>query len=291
MKKWLLIVLAVVVLAALWLVDQWRQAEMVPEVEVEMPDSDATPEPRYPLPEPEPLPQPAPEAVAEAEPTAEVEPPEPLPELDESDPAVLEALIGLLGEPFVQRWVVPELVVQRTVVIAHSLDGPAPQMHLRPLAALPGTPKASEEINDDEPLFWNPEDAERYASLVATMRAVSPSEAAAQYQRHYPLFQEAWSEVGEAEPYFNDRLVDIIDHLLGTPEVELPVAVMPFEDRLHFDDEALEDQSWGRKLLIRMGPEQAEEIKQWLSEFREEITGQPAQLQEAGSRPDLEQGA
>lgn len=42
--------------------------------------------------------------------------------------------------------------------------------------------------------------------------------------------------------------------------------------RLHFAAEALEAESWGRRLLIRLGPEQSALVSEWFRAFRQELT-------------------
>ena len=44
------------------------------------------------------------------------------------------------------------------------------------------------------------------------------------YERLYPLFQQAYEDLGYPGKYFNDRLVEVIDHLLQTPEAQTAAA-------------------------------------------------------------------
>lgn len=272
-------VVILVLVAGLWWMEQKRQAELVPEPDVESPAEPERPEPRYPLQEPEPQPIPAPEEPIQDE-TPETarepqnkEPDPPLPDLADSDALALEALANPLGEEFVKRWIKPESVVSRTVSLINSLDGDAPALKSRSVRTLETEP-LTREVGDGDTLLWTEANAARYEQPVAALESLPPQEAARLYRRHHPLFQRAWDQMGESEPYFNDRLIDTIDHLLATPEVELPFEVVPYEGRLHFADESLEEQSWGRKLLIRMGPDQAERVRTWLTTFREAATGQ-----------------
>ena len=114
---------------------------------------------------------------------------------------------------------------------------------------------------------------------MSALETLPPEEAAALYARYYPLFQQAWNELGETEPHFNDRLIDIVDHLLATPEVGLPIEVVRYEGHLQFADEALEEESWGRKLLIRMGPAHADKVTDWLRAFRRAVIQSPSGAQ------------
>ena len=49
------------------------------------------------------------------------------------------------------------------------------------------------------------------------------------YKQYYPLFQQAYVDLGYPEGYFNDRLVEVIDHLLATPGRDRPGAAAATE--------------------------------------------------------------
>ncbi len=276
--RWFISALVVLSLVAgLWWLEQKRQAQLRPEPDAEIPAEPEQPEPRYPLPEPEPQPDRVVEEPTEDETGAQQEqsadePPTrpPLPDLGESDQTAQDALSGLVGSDFVEQWIKPEFVISRAVAIVNSLDGAAPALKSWPIRPLDSEP-ITDERHDGDTLHWAAANAERYATLINTLESVPPEQAAALYGRYYPLFQKAWDELGENEPHFNDRLIDVVDHLLATPEVDLPFTVTPYEGRLHFADEALQEESWGRKLLMRMGPEHAGTIKEWLRKFRNAI--------------------
>ncbi|MCA8886134.1 MAG: DUF3014 domain-containing protein, partial [Hyphomonadaceae bacterium] len=72
---------------------------------------------------------------------------------------------------------------------------------------------------------WAVDNAARYGALVRWIESVDMERAVALYARLYPLFQQAYEELGYPGRYFNDRLVAVIDHLLQAPEPASPVAV------------------------------------------------------------------
>jgi hypothetical protein len=94
------------------------------------------------------------------------------------------------------------------------------------------------------------------------------------YHRFYPLFQKAYVNLGYPDGYFNDRLIEVIDHLLATPVVEPPIVLDRPNVLYRFADPELEALSSGRKLLIRMGNEHAEKIKNSLRDLRAAIVDQ-----------------
>lgn len=279
--RWLISAIVVLVLvASLWWMEQQRQAKLTPETDGDIPAEPEPPEPRYPLPEPEPQPTPTPvepangDSQGSADESPKPEPEPPLPELADSDTAALETLASLLGNDFVQQRIKPEFVIPRTVSLINSLDGESPALKSLPVRTLDTEP-LTEETNDGETLLWTEVNTARYEGLVTAIESVPPDEAATHYRRYYPLFQQAWEEMGETEPYFNDRLIDIIDHLLATPEVAYPFEVVSHEGRLHFADESLQELSWGRKLIIRMGPEHSKTALASLKAFRQAATAVP----------------
>ena len=91
------------------------------------------------------------------------------------------------------------------------------------------------------------------------------------YERLYPLFQQSYEDLGYPGKYFNDRLVEVIDHLLHAPEVSAPIKLVQPKVFYEYADADLESRSAGQKLLIRMGPANARALKAKLREFRAEI--------------------
>ena len=92
------------------------------------------------------------------------------------------------------------------------------------------------------------------------------------YIHYYPLFQQSYQNLGYPNGYFNDRLVEVIDNLLATPEPKGPIELVRPNVMYTYADPALESRSAGQKLLIRMGPENAKAIKAKLTELRALIT-------------------
>ena len=88
------------------------------------------------------------------------------------------------------------------------------------------------------------------------------------YRRFYPLFQDAYVDLGYPNGYFNDRLIEVIDDLLATPDKNEPVSLVRPHVLYEFSDPDLESLSSGQKMLLRMGSEHRSSVKQKLREFR-----------------------
>ena len=126
------------------------------------------------------------------------------------------------------------------------------------------------------------ENAKRYAPYLAVLEQVDPAGAAALYRRMFPLLQQAWHDLGMGDRYFNDRLVEVIDLLLATPEpaepprlrlteVKGPIAPERPWVRYEFADPRLQSLAAGQKILVRMGLANERRLKAWLTAFRAEL--------------------
>jgi flagellar biosynthesis/type III secretory pathway protein FliH len=93
------------------------------------------------------------------------------------------------------------------------------------------------------------------------------------YAAHYPLFQQAYRELGYPQGYFNDRLVATIDSLLATPDVPGPIAVVQPKVMFEYARPELEALPAGQKIMLRVGPENARTVKAKLREVRQALTG------------------
>jgi hypothetical protein len=97
---------------------------------------------------------------------------------------------------------------------------------------------------------------------------IDANELANIYLRFYPLFQEAYEDLGYPQVYFNDRVIDVIDHLLSAPEVNDPIILHRPHVLYEFIHPELEALSSGQKLLIRLGVRNSAKVKQFLIDFK-----------------------
>lgn len=229
-----------------------------------------------PAPPPEVVTEPA---VAEApQPVVEnpVAPPPPelppLPPLDESDAAVGELLAGLFGQQAFESLFLPDDLVRRIAASVDNLPREKLALRLRPLQP-PDTAFVAE--GEEGAYTLGPANHARYQPYLRIVEALDPDALAAAYVRLYPLLQQAYLELGHLDGYFNDRVVAVIDHLLETPRVEGPIALVRPGVMYQFADPALESRSAGQKFLLRMGPDNADRLKAWLRALRERVAQRP----------------
>ena len=239
----------------------WQQSKM-PEAPAIVaaptaPKAETQPEPaatHYPAP-----------AISEAE-TATAKP---LPALDESDPIARDALLALIGSETMQKLFSTQELVRHLVVTVDNLPRRTVAARLNPVKPAGGEFKVA---GRDQQRTISAENAARYAPYVQLAAKVDAKQLVNAYGRMYPLFQKAYEDLGYPKSYFNDRLIAVIDHLIGAPEVTGPIAVVAPHVQYQYADAELEAQSAGRKFLMRVGPENAAVIKAKLREIRRELT-------------------
>ena len=196
----------------------------------------------------------------------------PLPALADSDPALTSALGAIIGDANVKNYLVPENIVRRIVVTVDNLPRQKVAVDKRPINAVPGTLLAE---GDELHSTLNPQNFARYDAMVSVVAKLDMKQIVSLYVHFYPLFQSAYQNLGYPNGYFNDRLVQVIDVLLASPQPTGPIELVRPNVMYNFADPALESRPAGQKLLIRMGPENEAAIKAKLVELRAAVTAAP----------------
>ncbi len=188
----------------------------------------------------------------------------PLPKLDDSDAEVFGGLTELLGQDAIMQFVMPERLIRNVVVTID--NAPRQQMALTQRPIKP-TPSALMTTGADEALTLSPENYARYAPFIAIVRRVDTKTLVSLYRGLEPLFQQAYEELGHPNSVFHTRLLEVIRHLIATPDAPLEVKLVQPSVQYQYADERLEKLSAGQKVLIRMGRDNATVVKAKLREL------------------------
>jgi hypothetical protein len=250
------------------------------------------------LPPPAPLSQPVqqPLVAAAPMPTSEPAPPpinhpvevveaptpvrKPLPQLGQSDPRMLEEFNTLLGRKKVQQFLLTDSFVRRVVATIDNLGREHAAPSMWPVHPTPGR---FTTLRRTEGEIINPDNGQRYSTLIQFIETVDSRQAVQLYAALYPLFQQAYVELGYPKAYFNDRLIAVIDLLLATPVHEQPLLVELVEvkgpiaserpwTRYEFADDDLQSLAAGQKMLLRTGPTNHRRLRAKLLEIRGLLT-------------------
>lgn len=193
----------------------------------------------------------------------------PLPELADSDAPLRDALGQISSADAVKDFLVPQDLIRKIVVTIDNLPRQKVAVDKRPVNPAAGSFLAN---GDELHASLDPRNFERYKPMVAVISQLDAKQLGALYIHYYPLFQQSYQNLGYPSGYFNDRLVEVIDNLLATPEPKGPIQLVRPNVMYTYADPALEARSAGQKLLLRMGPENAKAIKAKLTELRAVIT-------------------
>lgn len=189
---------------------------------------------------------------------------DPLPALNESDPGVTQALAEIVGADALAEYLVKDQAISRIVAAIDSLTSRQVPVQINPVKPAAGKFIAATE---GESVVMSAANFARYDAYIALLQDVNSGALVMLYQRYYPLFQQAWEENG-GEGSFNERLLEVLDHLLETPDVPGPVYLAKPEAVYLFEDPALEAMTAGQKILVRMGSLNAALVKEKLTETK-----------------------
>jgi hypothetical protein len=208
---------------------------------------------------------------------------EPPPAMADSDKFIQDALVGLLGRDAVLSYLNVGEYVRRVVATVDNLPRRRAAVRMWPV-----NPTADRFVvtEKDEAAFVDPANARRYDGFVNMVAGADTGKFVALYVRLYPLFQQAYVDLGYPTRYFNDRLVEVIDHLLAAPEVKGPIQLVRPEVKepmkveqgrvlWSYADPQLEALSAGHKIMLRVGPENAAKLKAKLREVRRQVVAAP----------------
>jgi hypothetical protein len=191
-----------------------------------------------------------------------------LPKLAESDKFILSALAGLINNETLLSLFNTRQIIHNIVATIDNLPRKRMPTSVMPLK------KVKESFittgPEDEKVI-SPKNAARYAQYMKIAEVTDIQKLVELYVRLYPLFQEAYTELGYPKKYFNDRLLFVLDHLLATPDAADPIKLVRPSVFYQYADPDLEARSAGQKILLRIGNKNRSTIKAKLREIKQQV--------------------
>jgi len=264
MKKLLIVIAVLGLLAVAYYLGDQHRLSMQSNGPIEQP-APVTEEGPLPATEtPVPVQRPATNTIAAPETTAT-----PLPELDQSDAVLREEMGHLDSIAQLDKLFVFDSIIRKFVVTVDNItEAKLPQKFK--FTRLPRDKFLVQQAADGTE-YIDPANYHRYAPYVRFVESLDTHSLVKLYYQYYPLFQQAYADLGYPDRDFNDRLLEVLDHLLATPDVDEPVQLLQPNVNYTFADEKLEALSGGQKLMIRIGRSNAGKIKSWLQNVRQEL--------------------
>lgn len=280
---WVLVLLAAAVFLAWHYRSHWWPVAAEPPAPIVQP----APESAVPVPEATPSSQAAPEGDTPDTDTAAATaaPLHPLDTVAVDTSAALatpeafdQAVVNWLGQSALKFLVLPGLA-QHVVATIDNLPRSQAPVRMWPVAPVGGQMQL---LSTPQGQMIAPDNSQRYDALVGFLTAVNPAQAAAWYRQAYPVLQSAYEALGYPGQYFNDRVVQVMDHLLQTPEPAAPLEVTLVQVqgqvpslrpwvRYEFADAALQSLSAGQKIMLRVGPQHRQHLRAYLQALRAQI--------------------
>lgn len=183
----------------------------------------------------------------------------PLPPLGESDDAVRDALGAIpLGTPGQQYLLTSNIIERSSSALYLMAQGDVPYK-LLPIAR----PKIPFPISDDGlKVTADPAGFSRYDTLSGWLRQIDITAVIESLQWLLPLFREAWSFYGDSSDGFDAAIVNTLDAIVSTPEIDMSEARLIRKEAVWiYEDPAVEALPPLQKQILRMGPDNALIIK------------------------------
>lgn len=193
----------------------------------------------------------------------------PQPAIDASDAALEAGLRALVTGNAFAAIVEPRDFVRNVVATVDNLPRRSLFSANMPVKPVPGPFQTTFATSG---LAIADANAARYAAYVRVLELVDAAKLVALYERHYPLFEQAYRELGYPNGHFNDRLVEAVEIALATPAVAPPLRVVQPKVYYEYVDRGLETLPSAQKLMLRMGPENAAIVKARLIEIHALLT-------------------
>jgi hypothetical protein len=192
-----------------------------------------------------------------------------LPPLDDSDAYFELALLDVFGTAL-DDLLVESGLIEKFVTTIDNLPRARVAERVRPIRSI-ASAFVAESLDGDNAFVLSEENYARYVAFIDLFEQADSETIIDTYRRFYPLLQEAYVGLGYPDRYFNDRVIEVIDHLLQTPEPAVPPRLVRPHVLYVYADPDLEALSAGQKLLLRMGNDNANRVKDRLVELRERL--------------------
>ena len=251
-----IVIAGVVVLTGIWPKEAAVTAEPVPIAPtVSAPPAEDMPPINVPE---EPV---SPAVILPPEPTVE-----PLPSLFESDDPVRDALADIPLGTAGQQYLMPNNIIERSASLIYlTAQGDVPYK-LVPIAR----PKAKFPIVDDgTQVVADQGGFTRYDPITGWIESLDAPALVDAFADFLPLFREAWGFYGEDPNYFDLAVIETLDTIIATPEIDITEERLIRKEAVWiYEDPGIESLAPVQKQILRMGPRNASAVKQKATQVR-----------------------
>lgn len=263
------IILAVIIAggAYYYLSGDAEPVEEVEVTEVTLPE----PAPAQPIPVVDPVPEP-PQVTASKPPEPVQEPappqPKPLPSLNDSDQYLTNQIESLTEGMNINQLLQDQDIARKFVVFVDNLSQEQLAKNASPLKG----PSQGFTVTDvANKAYINPDSYHRYDVYADLVANINTEQLLHSFKQAYPIFEQAYDELGYQNSSFTDKLNLAMESLLEAPIINGPIQVNTVSVNYKFVDPNLESLPAAQKLMIRMGPENTKKIQNALHNFQNQL--------------------
>lgn len=188
----------------------------------------------------------------------------PLPELDTSD----DFLLNELNSKSTASLFIPVDMLRNMVVFIDNFSRGELISHFSPLHK-PIEPFTVSKHNGA--MIVDSASYLRYNKYANVLKSLDTEKFIEIYTFLTPLIDEAYQEIGYPAGSFNDTFITAIDHVLETPIIHYNLKVSLPSVMYQYVDENIESLPDTQKLLLRMGPNNLQIVKQKLQNIQSEL--------------------
>lgn len=196
---------------------------------------------------------------------------EPLPSLDNSDNFIKQKIITLVDGMDIQPLLLDKDIARKTVVF---VDNIAQGNLARNASPLKGPEQQFTATDIAGKTYLNPDSYHRYDVYANLLANLNDQQLVATYKLIYPLLNQAFSELGYEKINFNDRAQSAIQEMLDAPIINEPIELSSISVNYQFVDPTLEALPAAQKLMVRMGPENSQKVKNALQRLQDQLLQQ-----------------
>lgn len=195
----------------------------------------------------------------------EVAPVVALPALDNSDKFILEKALQLSWLPNYSATLLPKEMLRNFVTFIDNLAQGELATKFTPLKK-PAQAFSVRESGDE--LYLNEASYKRYTPYIDILNSLNIELAIEHYQQLMPLIDEAYMELGYDSGTFNQTLIRAIDMMLEAPMIREPITLVAPSAMYQFKDPELEQLPSAQKLMLRIGPNNATQLRPKLQQIQ-----------------------
>lgn len=185
--------------------------------------------------------------------------------LGAEDPMVKSSLIAAASSPMFARLVVNDRLLEKFVINVNNLAS----AQLSPKDALLVTPEGKfKTVKQADSIFIDSASFSRYDTYVAALESVDTQELLTVFDSFEANIKRKFAEISRPGQSFDLTLINAINTLLSTPDIQEPLEVYSDSAMFKFKDARLERLSAPQKQLLRTGPENTRRIKRVLEELK-----------------------